>query len=92
MKCIKCGIQFSEADIMVMEEHDLQICDSCELKTELFLITNAGVKFAVEGENPNEALQNWGRFAMKMGFIHEDELATIQVEPQIIEHVILVQD
>lgn len=92
MKCIKCGIQFSEDDIMFMEEHDLPICDSCTLKGEFFLITNAGVNFAVEAKNSNEAIQNWGSFAIKMGLVREDELTTIQVEPQMIEHVILVQD
>jgi hypothetical protein len=30
MKCLKCGLTFSESDIGVMEDWDLQLCDACE--------------------------------------------------------------
>jgi hypothetical protein len=30
VKCLKCGLTFSESDIRVMEDWDLQLCDACE--------------------------------------------------------------
>ena len=29
MKCLKCEVQFSPSDIMLMEDDELPICDAC---------------------------------------------------------------
>ncbi|MCA1058105.1 hypothetical protein LCL96_04130 [Rossellomorea aquimaris] len=30
MNCLNCNIEFSESDIGVMDDWDLQLCDDCE--------------------------------------------------------------
>jgi hypothetical protein len=40
MKCLNCEIIFSESDIGVMEDWDLQLCEECESE---FIRNKAGI-------------------------------------------------
>lgn len=42
MKCLSCGILFSPSDILVMEDWELPVCDSCDAKGQLFQVDYNG--------------------------------------------------
>ncbi|PUB12642.1 hypothetical protein [Paenisporosarcina sp. OV554] len=42
MKCLTCGIPFSPDDILVMEDHELPVCDVCDAK-EYHILVNYDV-------------------------------------------------
>ncbi|QUW20924.1 hypothetical protein JSQ81_14005 [Sporosarcina sp. Marseille-Q4063] len=78
MNCLKCGTSFSEDEVFVIKEDEVEpICDSCDLSGDIYLITYNRDEFAVQAQNRGEALKKWETYVRWM------ELATPDEEPLV---------
>ena len=89
MRCLKCGVAFSESDIfIILEDGDEPICDSCEFRGDFYSIAHGGTDFVVQAEDSEDAIRRWKEFVVRMEIVSED-FSSITIETKKIEHAVL---
>lgn len=74
MNCLKCGLLFSEEEVlMIIEDGEDPICDTCITNGDIYLFTYGDKEFAVQANDEKEALENWESYVKWMGFAQPNE-------------------
>ncbi|WP_026678203.1 hypothetical protein [Fictibacillus gelatini] len=92
MKCIKCGVQFHPTDILVMDDDEPPICDSCESEKDFFIITHDNMEYIVQAEDSKEAFHKWIEWNERMNrkkFSYEERFSPTNYDIRRVEYVIL---
>lgn len=91
MKCLKCGVSFSESDIfLILEDDEEPICDRCEHRGDFFNITHEGTDFVVEARDSADAIHRWKEYALRNELVSE-ELSSITIETKKVQHAVLIR-
>ena len=89
MRCIKCGENFGVSDILIMEEDDVPICDSCAMNEMIFLITYENDEYIVQADDFVEAIEKWRERVEKLQPIYAERFSPSGFTVKRIENIIL---